>query len=84
MIPKNLADFVANEGAEHELLESWLVQEVEKGTKLPGLYPPNEDNKKRYEDGQIPMQDYEQSLHHLADAKLRLLKEQKTALEPAK
>ena len=36
--------------AEHELLESWLVQEVEKGAKLPGLYPPNEENKKRYED----------------------------------
>jgi len=34
--PKDLADFVANEGAEHELLESWLVQEVEKGEKLPG------------------------------------------------
>lgn len=50
IIPKDLVDFVANEGAEHELLESWLVQEVEKGAKLPGLYPPNEENKKRYED----------------------------------
>ena len=50
VIPKDLVDFVANEGAEHELLESWLVQEVEKGAKLPGLYPPNEENKKRYED----------------------------------
>jgi len=30
-------------------LESWLVQEVAKGEKLPGLYPPNDDNKKRYE-----------------------------------
>jgi regulator of RNase E activity RraA len=26
-----------------------LVQEVEKGAQLPGLYPPNEENKKRYE-----------------------------------
>ena len=50
VIPKELADFVAHEGAEHELLESWLVQEVEKGAKLPGLYPPNDDNKKRYEE----------------------------------
>ncbi|MBV9346541.1 MAG: ribonuclease activity regulator RraA [Pseudolabrys sp.] len=49
VIPQALVDFVAQEGAEHELLESWLVQEVEKGAKLPGLYPPNEDNKKRYE-----------------------------------
>jgi regulator of RNase E activity RraA len=50
VIPAALVDFVADEGAEHELLESWLVQEVEKGEKLPGLDPPNEDNKKRYED----------------------------------
>src|ERR1700692_129869 len=50
VIPKDLADFVANEGVEHELMESWLVQEVEKGAKLPGLYPPNEENKKRYEE----------------------------------
>jgi len=50
VIPQALVDFVASEGAEHELLESWLVQEVEKGEKLPGLYPPNEDNKKRYEE----------------------------------
>jgi regulator of RNase E activity RraA len=49
IIPKDLADFVADGGAEHELLESWLVQEVEKGAKLPGLYPPNEENTKRYE-----------------------------------
>ena len=50
VIPAALADFVASEGAEHELMETWLVQEVEKGAKLPGLYPPNDENKKRYED----------------------------------
>jgi regulator of RNase E activity RraA len=50
VIPQALVDFVVNEGAEHELLESWLVQEVEKGAKLPGLYPPNDENKKRYEE----------------------------------
>jgi len=44
-----LADFVAQEGAEHELLETWLVQQVESGAKLPGLYPPNEENRARYE-----------------------------------
>jgi regulator of RNase E activity RraA len=49
VIPKDLADFVASEGAEHELLETWLVQEVEKGHQLLGLYPPNDENKKRYE-----------------------------------
>jgi len=50
VIPQALVDFVAGEGAEHERLETWLVQEVEKGAKLPGLYPPNEENKKRYEE----------------------------------
>ncbi len=50
VIPQALVDFVATEGAEHERLEGWLVQEVEKGAKLPGLYPPNEENKKRYEE----------------------------------
>lgn len=50
VIPQALVDFVAGEGAEHERLESWLVQEVEKGAKLPGLYPPNDENKKRYEE----------------------------------
>jgi regulator of RNase E activity RraA len=49
VIPAALVDFVAQEGAEHELLESWLVQEVEKGAKLPGLYPPSDENKARYE-----------------------------------
>ena len=50
IIPQALVDFVATEGVEHERLETWLVQEVEKGAKLPGLYPPNEENKKRYEE----------------------------------
>jgi regulator of RNase E activity RraA len=48
VIPQNLVEFAAHEGAEHELYESWVVSEVERGTKLPGLYPPNEDAKARY------------------------------------
>ena len=48
VIPQNLVEFVAHEGAEHELYESWVVSEVERGAKLPGLYPPNEDAKARY------------------------------------
>ena len=49
VIPKDLVDFVANEGEEHERYESWVVSEVERGVKLPGLYPPNEEAKARYE-----------------------------------
>src|SRR5579884_3163170 len=49
VIPQALIDFRSEEGTEHELLETWLVEEVEKGARLPGLYPPNEENKARYE-----------------------------------
>ena len=49
VIPQDLVDFVAEQGLEHELMESWIVSEVEKGVKLPGLYPMNEEAKARYE-----------------------------------
>jgi regulator of RNase E activity RraA len=47
-IPAAQAERVAKEGPEQELFETWLVSEVEKGAKLPGLYPPNEENKAKY------------------------------------
>jgi regulator of RNase E activity RraA len=50
VIPQALVEFCAAEGAEHERLETWLVEEVKQGAKLPGLYPPNEENRKRYEE----------------------------------
>jgi hypothetical protein len=30
-------------------MEGYMVSEVEKGAKLPGLYPMNEETKARYE-----------------------------------
>ncbi|HEX4409825.1 MAG TPA: ribonuclease activity regulator RraA [Xanthobacteraceae bacterium] len=48
VIPKGMEEFVAHEGAEHELYESWVFSEVEKGVQLPGLYPPNDEAKARY------------------------------------
>lgn len=48
VIPQAMVEFAAQEGAEHELYESWVFKEVESGVKLPGLYPPNEDAKARY------------------------------------
>ena len=50
VIPQDIVDQVATAGAEHERYESWVVKEVEHGVKLPGLYPPNDEAKKRYED----------------------------------
>jgi regulator of RNase E activity RraA len=47
-IPEAHVELVAKDGPEQELFEAWVVTEVEKGTKLPGLYPPNEENKAKY------------------------------------
>jgi regulator of RNase E activity RraA len=49
VIPKGLVEFVAAEGEEHERYESWVVSEVERGVPLPGLYPPNDEAKARYQ-----------------------------------
>jgi len=34
---------------EQERLEAWIMREVEQGAALPGLYPPNAENRARYE-----------------------------------
>jgi len=49
VIPKDLVAFVAEEGAEQERMEGFIVEEVERGAKLPGLYPMNEETRARYE-----------------------------------
>ena len=49
LIPAGLLDAVVAEAPEQEQLENWIMSEVEKGVPLPGLYPPNAENKARYE-----------------------------------
>ncbi|MDB5368525.1 MAG: ribonuclease regulator RraA [Roseomonas sp.] len=49
LIPQALLDTVAGLAAEQEAQESWIMGEVENGASLPGLYPPNAENKARYE-----------------------------------
>lgn len=49
VIPKALLSDVLTEGPEQERMEAWIVNEVEKGEKLPGLYPMNAETKARYE-----------------------------------
>jgi len=49
VIPQAMAAEVAAESAEQERLEAWIMQEVERGVPLPGLYPPNAETKARYE-----------------------------------
>jgi regulator of RNase E activity RraA len=48
-IPAAFVAEVAAGGEEQERLEAWIVGKVEAGEKLPGLYPPNAENKARYE-----------------------------------
>jgi regulator of RNase E activity RraA len=49
VIPAALVDQVLELAPEQEQLEAWIMQEVEKGTPLPGLYPANAETKARYE-----------------------------------
>lgn len=49
LIPADLVEAVVSEAQEQERLEGWIMQQVEAGEKLPGLYPPNEENKTRYQ-----------------------------------
>ena len=48
LIPAALLDEVLALAPEQERLEAWIMGEVEKGASLPGLYPPNAENKARY------------------------------------
>jgi regulator of RNase E activity RraA len=49
LIPAALLDEVLAVAPEQERLEAWIMKEVENGAALPGLYPPNAENKARYE-----------------------------------
>lgn len=49
LIPRALLEPVAAMAEEQERLEAWIMSEVEKGASLPGLYPPNAENRARYE-----------------------------------
>ncbi len=48
-IPAAFVEEVAATGEAQERLEAWIVAKVEAGERLPGLYPPNAENKARYE-----------------------------------
>src|SRR5579863_2568619 len=48
VIPQALLDGVVAQAVEQEHMETWIMAEVNKGAALPGLYPPNADNKARY------------------------------------
>ncbi|MEZ5849391.1 MAG: ribonuclease activity regulator RraA [Hyphomicrobiaceae bacterium] len=49
VIPQKLVDDVVAAAPEQERQEAWIMDEVEKGASLPGLYPMNAETKARYE-----------------------------------
>ncbi len=49
VIPAGLAEEVAKLAPEQERFEAWVVNEVERGVRLPGLYPPDAETRARYE-----------------------------------
>lgn len=49
VIPAALVDEVVTATPEQERFEAWVMQEVENGVALPGLYPANAETKARYE-----------------------------------
>jgi regulator of RNase E activity RraA len=48
LIPAAFLDDVLALAPEQEKLENWIMNQVEQGAALPGLYPPNAENKAKY------------------------------------
>jgi regulator of RNase E activity RraA len=48
VIPRALLSDVVEQAVEQEKLETWIMDEVQAGKPLPGLYPPNAETKARY------------------------------------
>jgi regulator of RNase E activity RraA len=55
LIPQAFVAEIVAGAPEQERLEGWIMAEVEKGASLPGLYPPNAENKARYEEWKAGM-----------------------------
>ena len=49
VIPQALLDDVLAAAPEQERMEAWIMDEVERGVPLPGLYPMNAETKARYD-----------------------------------
>jgi len=49
VIPGAMVDAVEDAALEQEKFEAWIIGEVQAGASLPGLYPPNAENKARYQ-----------------------------------
>lgn len=50
VIPKALVEEVTAAAVEQEKFETWILDQVQHGAALPGLYPANAENRQRYEE----------------------------------
>jgi regulator of RNase E activity RraA len=48
VVPRHLAESVAQDASEQHLLEEFVLAEIKKGRTLPGTYPPNAETLARY------------------------------------
>ncbi|MDE0718343.1 MAG: ribonuclease activity regulator RraA [Rhodospirillaceae bacterium] len=48
VLPQALAAEIAEDGAEQEALEAWILAEIERGEPVKGLYPPDDAALARY------------------------------------
>lgn len=49
VIPQALLPEIVAEAPAQEQLEGWIIDEVDRGERLPGLYPMNDETKARYQ-----------------------------------
>jgi len=49
VVPAALVDEVLQASIQQERLEEWIMDEVKGGASLPGLYPPNDANLRRFQ-----------------------------------
>ena len=49
VVPAHLADEVARDAAEQEVMEAFLLERIQAGAALPGTYPPNAETKAAFE-----------------------------------
>jgi regulator of RNase E activity RraA len=49
VVPAAMVEEVAALAVEQEMLEGWILEQINGGAALPGLYPANAENKARYE-----------------------------------
>ena len=49
VIPQAMVQTVIDQGQEGEILEEWILDQVNAGRRLPGLYPPDEPTRAEFE-----------------------------------